>query len=235
MKIRKPLLIAFTLSLLLTTGCTLASKDNISKKDANTESVSPSSEIVVIDEDTSNCTTPRDTQLTLSDLDITYKDITINHTVPFSEIAEKLNIPINEVTDDIDLISAGSYDKGMYVWYIAHYPSKSNEDMTIEYVWSDEFDEPRICSVEFFNIETNRGVKIGDSFKALTDAYGGASYSFDNSNGLMAYVYKLNPDSQLGDEEITFLIDTNEDKVKYIDINYARNEIMELLDIPSFD
>ncbi len=188
--------------------------------------------------------------LTDEDFDINYKGIIINSHRPFHEIARDLGIELNIE----DSYKENHYNElrmsvnGMYYWFIAHYPDKENEEMTIEYVVDRTLQETWLVSVNLHTTETYRGIKVGDSLDDLIKAYGYNVQIWENdsrqvwdenaqkyTNVVKQKWYQYRPDfgtdEAYTDVGIDIVVDINTNTVSGISINYASNETFEKLEV----
>jgi hypothetical protein len=170
------------------------------------------------------------------DFDINYKDIVINDSIPFEQIAKKLGIIFGEADNiNIEIKAACSVKNNDYSWYVVHYPSREKEELRIEYVMNETMKKEYIVCASLLKIKTYRDVGIGDDEKKLLAAYG----DFVKPQGSNNEYYSYKPtDSLEGTDEdkgIHIAVDKNIKKVIDITIYYNNARAMKELEIDSFD
>jgi hypothetical protein len=163
------------------------------------------------------------------DFNIKYMDTIINDKVSFKQIADKLGIIIGEDSDNIE-VKAGSSD---YMWYVLHYPSKEKEDIRIEFLVNEALKTETLLYINLFNVETSRGIAVGDDLDKLLLTYGDNVEPQYNSSSTDYFEYRLEQNNS--DKVIKIIVNRDEKKIEKISINYCLNKAMEELDIPAFD
>lgn len=171
--------------------------------------------------------------ITQEDFDINYKDIMINDTIPFKQIANALGFEIGKTDSNVDVKAMSQIGD----WYVVHYPTKEAEDLRLEYIVNEQLGTQKLVLVYLYNVATFRGISIGDDLEELLNAYGDAVKPEYNSSTTDSYLYKLDTttDESHPDKSISIIVDKNSKKVTKISINYYQNGAMEELGFGNFD
>lgn len=171
----------------------------------------------------------RKEKLLSDDLNITYKGIVINDLVDFNDIADNLGIEIGK-TDNNCETRAGTFVGN---WFVVHYPSLDDEDMELNYVAYQQDNSVKLISVQLYDVETSRGIRIGDGLDKVVNLYGDYVEAHYNSSSseLYQYILDYNNDEPFNNKSIYFIVDNETQKVTDIGIDYNSNKTIDELGI----
>lgn len=162
-------------------------------------------------------------EISIKDFDVRYKGITLNQDTPLQVLSDKLKIPIG-VNDNIDIDFFTAFKKNGidYEWLIVHYPSKKNEEITIQYIYDATKKTGKIIDLNLKTVATRRGISVGDTLEDFKAAYGNNFTDSKNTETTTYIEFNLESNGFWG-----FLVFENDTK-KIIDIslNYIGNEAL---------
>lgn len=180
-------------------------------------STEPLSIVVFVEEVTSN-----EFALTEADFIMTYGDIAIDGNTSHTGIFEALGCP-----EDFDAYNGGyiSNGNGYRRWNLC-YPSYENPEIRMIYLTDNSLDatdpeyqgESYLVSISLEKMETNRGLKVGDTKEQMISLYGEPDvvqpYSANELLEEAIYCY--------GDYKLKIVI--ADDMVQYILLDYCMDE-----------
>ena len=175
--------------------------------------------------------------ITEDDFSFTYKNTVISDKIPFSDIAEILGFSLPFDSDDEDdnteVRAGATVNNQSYRWYVLHYPNIENKEISLDYVINTTSQTSWLVLAGLYNVETYRGIKVGDDEEKLLQAYGRDVQPEVNRDNEVYYHYTIkgnfiDPEDK---KSICFIVDTNTNKVVEITINYCSSSSLDLLEI----
>lgn len=156
-------------------------------------------------------------ELTDEDFDVEYKGYTINRQTTAEELQSNLGVPEDFEDNNNGYIATVGQE---WRWQI-EYPDFANQsDIRVVFYTDLDTDETDIKMVALENVETYRGVKVGDTINTIYEKYGlpvEEKQSDSNEEYLELNYVK-------DDQRISFVIDEKNEMVKYIYIDYNLSE-----------
>ena len=159
-------------------------------------------------------------ELTDEDFDVEYKGYTINRQTTAEELQSNLGVPEDFEDNNNGYIATVGQE---WRWQI-EYPDFANQsDIRVVFYTDLDTDETDIKMVALENVETYRGVKVGDTINTIYEKYG-LPVEEKQSDSNAEYL-ELNYAKD--DQRISFVIDEKNEMVKhiYIDYNLSEDEI----------
>ena len=176
------------------------------------ESEAESMEYALIDESAySEC------KLKNKDFEVVYKGYTIDGQTTAEDIKKNLGLPEDFEDNHEGYITTVDQE---WRWMIRYPDFSESSDIKVIFYTNLDTDETQIKSVELYNSETYRGLKVGDSIKDIYEEYGlpteKESYGKDYKDLELRYI----KDNQ----RLSFGVDQESQMIKYIHIGYNLSE-----------
>ena len=176
------------------------------------ESEAESMEYALIDESAySEC------ELSDKDFEVVYKGYTIDGQTTAEDIKKNLGLPEDFEDNHEGYITTVDQE---WRWMIRYPNFSESSDIKVIFYTNLDTDETQIKSVELYNSETYRGLKVGDSIKDIYEEYGlpteKESYGEDHKDLELRYI----KDNQ----RLSFGVDQKSQMIKYIHIGYNLSE-----------
>ncbi len=166
--------------------------------------------------------------ISLTDFDVMYQGLLLNSNISLKEIDKVLNLNLLE-GDNIQYKASSIINDQPYQWNKLHYPNEDEEEIKIEYVINKNDGSGRIVYIDLEQNPTSRDVRVGDSKEKIKEKYGDLGDGKYNTEETMWYeiVYDT--------YTLAIIYDKNTEKITKISIDYDTNQMMEDMDITSFD
>lgn len=159
-----------------------------------------------------------DIELTDADFEVTYNGYVINQDTQAKDLMDKLGVPEDFEDNNNGYIST---EDGYRRWELDYPDFGSVHDIRVVFATDMKTDETCIEMISLENVETTRGVKIGDTRQIVYESCGLPEVEIPYADNEKYTEFGYIKDNKT----LSFVVDNQTDTVKYIYISYQSQDI----------